>query len=189
MWTSAWIFGGSIIAAIAIAIGISYLRLFFSLRGDRVVTCPETLELVGLKIDASLAARTSLADNPEFRVSGCTRWPEKSACGQECLSQVELRPEDTLMRNILHNWYLDKDCSICGRAIGDVRWNDAVPALRTLDGGYREWETIEAVELTGLLETSVPVCWYCDQIEQFRRVHPGLYVERADTPLRNRMIH
>jgi hypothetical protein len=189
MWTSGSIFAGVIIGAIAVAIGISYLRLFVSMRGDRVVTCPETLQPVGLQIDARLAARTALVDNQQLRVTTCTRWPEKQDCAQECLSQVELRPEDTLLRNILREWYLDKDCSLCGRRIGDIEWHDAIPALRTDDGIFREWETIKAEEVTGLLETSLPVCWNCDLAEQFRQKHRDLVVDRSETPLRNRLIH
>lgn len=189
MWTSATVFAAMIIGFIAIAILISYFRLFFALRGKRVVTCPENHKPVGVEINAALAARTALLDDSRLRIMQCSRWPEKSDCLQECLSQVEARPDDTLMRNVLAGWYLDKDCAMCGRGIGEIRWHDAIPALRTPEGTYLDWEGITAEELTALLGKSVPVCWNCYSAESFRVSHPDLVTDRADTPLRNRLIH
>ena len=51
----------------------------------RAVTCPETHQQVGVTIDAAHAAATGLRGNPEFRLSDCTRWPDRGKCGEECL--------------------------------------------------------------------------------------------------------
>lgn len=189
MWTTATVFGTVIIGLIAVTMIVSYFRLFLALRGKRVVTCPATHQPVGVEIDAALAARTTLIDDPKLRVINCTRWPENSKCLQECLSQVEAHPEDTLMRNILAGWYLDKDCALCGHAIGEIRWHDAIPALRGPDGTYRSWEGVTPEELTSLLEKSMPICWNCHSAEAFRATYPNLVTDRRDTPLRNRLIH
>ena len=54
----------------------------------RAVTCPETQQQVGVTIDARHAATTGLRDTAEFRLSDCTRWPERAECGQECLQEA-----------------------------------------------------------------------------------------------------
>ena len=189
MWTSATTFAAVIIGLIAVAILISYYRLVFGLRGQRVVTCPETREDVGVEIDAPLAARTMLVDNPSLRITKCTRWPEKADCMQECLTQVEAHPEDTLLRNILGTWYLDKDCATCGRPIGQIQWHDPIPGLRAADGRLVGWDGVKAEQVAVLLDTCLPVCWNCFSAETFRAEYPGLVTDRSETPLRNRLIH
>lgn len=54
----------------------------------RAVTCPETHQQVGVTIDARHAAATGLCGTPDFRLSDCTRWPERAKCGQECLPEA-----------------------------------------------------------------------------------------------------
>jgi len=76
----------------------------------RAVICPETHQPVGVTIDARHAAATALRGKPEFRLSDCTRWPERGDCGQECLpealhneayTQGEVEPSRT-RREIYH---------------------------------------------------------------------------------------
>lgn len=189
MWTTTTVLAASIIALIAIAIAASYFRLFLALRGQRVVTCPETHAPVGVTIDAARAARSTLVDNPMLCITTCSRWPERADCFQECLSQIEAHPEDTLLRNILSRWYLDKDCAICARPIGTIEWHDAIPALRAPDGKYVNWEGVTAENVGALLEMSVPVCWNCYSAETFRTTYPDLVTDREDAPLRKRLIH
>jgi len=54
----------------------------------RAVTCPETHQQVGVTIDARHAAATGLFGTSDFRLSDCTRWPERAGCGQECLPEA-----------------------------------------------------------------------------------------------------
>lgn len=54
----------------------------------RAVTCPETHQQVGVTIDARHAAATGVCGTSDFRLSDCTRWPERAECGQECLPQA-----------------------------------------------------------------------------------------------------
>jgi hypothetical protein len=70
----------------------------------RAVTCPETHQRVGVTIDAMHAAFSALGRGPEFRLSNCTRWPERIKCAQGCLSEAlrqdpytvgEVRPDKT----------------------------------------------------------------------------------------------
>lgn len=60
--------------------------------GVRAVTCPETHRRVAVTIDATHAAATGFRGTPEFRLSDCTRWPERTKCAQDCLPEA-LRSE------------------------------------------------------------------------------------------------
>ena len=77
--------------------GVAFILLMPSIWGreihhhysvPRAVTCPETHQQVGVTIDARHAAATGLFGTAEFRLSNCTRWPERARCGQECLPEA-----------------------------------------------------------------------------------------------------
>jgi len=53
--------------------------------GVRAVTCPETRRQVAVSLDSTHAAVTGLTGRPDVRIVDCTRWPEHSKCGQDCL--------------------------------------------------------------------------------------------------------
>lgn len=56
--------------------------------GGRFVACPENHHSAVVNIDALHAAMTGIDGNPELQLSDCSRWPEHSQCGQECLPQA-----------------------------------------------------------------------------------------------------
>jgi len=56
--------------------------------GSRAVTCPETRRQVAVSLDATHAARTGLNRRPDVRIADCTRWPERSKCGQDCIPEA-----------------------------------------------------------------------------------------------------
>src|SRR5262249_44932030 len=90
-------------------------RTFWKFRGQRIVTCPETRQPVGVDVDAAHAAATASLSGPaDLRLKDCTRWPERETCGQECLAQIEAAPEECLVRNILKTWYSGARCVLCG---------------------------------------------------------------------------
>jgi hypothetical protein len=105
------------------------------------------------------------------------------------VSQIEESPEDTLLRVIVSNWYRDRVCSFCRRPVGMVAWHDRMPALRAPDGTLVEWSSIPTENAPAVLESHEPVCWNCNLTESFRREHPELVTDRAETPLRERAIH
>ena len=65
------------------------IRAYFRFRGTRPLTCPETHETAVVELAARSMAIQSILDEPCLRVSGCSRWPMRKDCGQDCLSQVE----------------------------------------------------------------------------------------------------
>ncbi|HVT99345.1 MAG TPA: DUF1761 family protein [Acidobacteriaceae bacterium] len=56
--------------------------------GWRSVVCPENQQPAVVCMDARHAAVTGMHGHPDVRLSNCTRWPERSQCGQTCLSQA-----------------------------------------------------------------------------------------------------
>ncbi len=61
--------------------------------GSRLVACPENQQPAVVSMDFRHAAATGMHGRPDLRLCDCTRWPERSKCGQACLSQaVETDP-------------------------------------------------------------------------------------------------
>jgi hypothetical protein len=54
-------------------------------REGRTVDCPETHAPVSVRFNALRAAWSGLMGKPKLRLADCTRWPERSDCGQECI--------------------------------------------------------------------------------------------------------
>ena len=84
--------------------GRRLVRAWLVYRGTRIVVCPETREMVAIEVDARHAALSAPQGRPQLRLESCTRWPERQACGQECLGQVESAPEACLLKSILSDW-------------------------------------------------------------------------------------
>ena len=68
---------------------IGALQAYREFRGRRMLTCPETGEVVLVELAARAAAFETVVDEPELRVRNCSRWPIRCNCGQDCLRQVE----------------------------------------------------------------------------------------------------
>lgn len=147
-------------------------------RGTRVVTCPETRDGAAVEVDARHAALTAALGGTELRLQDCSRWPERESCGQECLRQIEVAPEDCLVRTILTKWYHERVCALCGAPFEGIdSWSHRT-ALLTPDGNTIEWSAVRSEKLPAVLATYKPVCWNCHVAESFRLQHPELVTER-----------
>lgn len=173
-----------LLAVVAIAVaGFYAVRVYLKYRGKGVVYCPETGKPVAVEVDAAHAALTFVDGIPELRLTSCTRWPERAGCGQECVAQIELAPEECMVREILANWYAGKTCVYCRKRFGEINLAEHKPAVydvsqhRTL-----EWDELQAETLPLMLETYLPVCWNCHIAARFRIEHPELVVERDGQP-------
>ena len=151
---------------------------FVKYRGLRVVTCPETKESVGVKVDAAYAALTSITDTPDLRLKACTRWPERHDCDQDCLLQIAANPEGTLYWNMMVNWYEGKACVYCATIFSKLEWSDRKTALMDAQHNLCAWLDVLPQQLPNTLATHQPVCWNCYIAESFRRQHPDLVVDR-----------
>ena len=157
------------------------LRAFTRQRGERIVTCPETLAPAAVQADAAHAAVTGLMGHTELRLHDCTRWPERQGCGQECLAQLSAAPHGCLIRGHVAAWYENKTCALCGRPVGEREWLEHEPALIDLrDPAHptRTWHDVAPEKIWTVLETHAPLCWNCHTTETFRRQHPELVIER-----------
>jgi hypothetical protein len=56
--------------------------------GSRAVLCPENHRQVAVSLDALHAATSEFEGHPDYRLSDCTRWPERWRCNRACLSQA-----------------------------------------------------------------------------------------------------
>ena len=146
---------------------------FMKFRGQRVITCPETKEGAAVSVDAMHAALSG-----DLRLSSCTRWPERQGCDQACLSQIAASPESCLVRSIVTKWYDGKTCICCGRPVGEISWQEAPPAVLKENGTSCEWKDVPVQDLPRVFATSKPLCWYCNNIAEFGRLHPELLTKR-----------
>jgi hypothetical protein len=148
-------------------------------RGARAIVCPENRRPAGVTVDAGHAALRGFLGTERFRLSSCSRWPERAGCGQECLSQIEASPEGCLVRKTLARWYEGKTCSFCGQPFGEIEWAGRKPALVRADAMSVEWSRVPAEQLTETLETALPVCFACHMASTLVRERPDLVIDRS----------
>jgi hypothetical protein len=171
---------------VMVALGVvAWLGLsrFWSVRGKRLVRCPETGKPSIVQIDARLAAVTALFSGTDFRIERCSRWPNRQGCPQACLEQIADAPEGCLVRKLLESWYAEHSCALCRRPFGTLSWLRP-PALMTADRVTRTWPELANERLADTLATHLPVCWNCHIAETFRRVHPELVIDAPAKPAR-----
>jgi len=184
---------GTILAAIVVvtaAVGlfvfraIPGIRTYFGYRGKRLITCPESHKAAAVDVAAGEAAIGAFLAEPTLHLTECSRWPERQDCGQECLRQIEVSPEDCLVWNIVSNWYEGKQCAFCRKTFGKLHHLDHAPALLGPDHKSVEWRELRPEQLPEVFSTHRPICWNCHVTETFRRLHPELVVDRALEPKR-----
>ena len=168
---------GLILVAVSVILAV-IVRRYLRLRGQRVVTCPETHAPAGVAVNAWSAAIDGLLGKPRLRLQSCSRWPERAGCGEECLREIENAPSGCLVRALLAAWYREKHCVLCGAAVGEIHWHERRPCLLAMDGITHEWSEFAAEKLPGALRTHRPICWSCHIAERFRRAFPDLVIDR-----------
>ena len=173
-----------IIAVLVLALGLFLLRAvpgvraYFSFRGKRLVTCPETHKTEAVDVAAKEAGLGVFLNEPTILLKECSRWPERQDCGQDCLQQIEADSQNCLVWNIVSQWYEGKKCVFCRKPIGSLHQWDHAPALLGPDFRTCEWKNVRPEELPQVFSTHQPVCWNCHVTESFRRLHPELVTDR-----------
>jgi hypothetical protein len=172
-----------LILLVAIAVAAVFelvraLRTYLKFRGKRIVSCPETHQPAAVRVAAGKAAVEATVHSPHLRLSECSRWPEKEACGQECLAQIEEAPRACLVSTIVNQWYAGRSCVYCKKPFGEIHWHDHPPALVDQQRKTVEWNEVPLENLQQVMATHWPVCWNCHIAETFRRVHPELITDR-----------
>jgi hypothetical protein len=151
---------------------------YLHLRGQRIVTCPETKLPAGVQLAAAKITGESILGVANLELSDCTRWPEKRGCAQECLSQIRNSNEDCLVGTIVNKWYAGKNCIFCHRPFTAIHWHDHPPGLVDLNGTTILWKDVSLEKLQETMATHLPVCWSCHIAETFRHEHPEMVTER-----------
>jgi hypothetical protein len=150
-------------------------------RGTRLVACPETKRPAAVELDSMRAAFTRFGNEPgRFRLTSCSRWPEKAGCGQECLAEVTRDPGACLVRTIVAGWYHGQSCVFCGKPMPEVTWTEHRPALLAPDGVTVSWKDVKPETLPDLFSTHRPVCWDCHVVQSLIRERPDAVTVRPD---------
>jgi len=180
------VFTNLILAAIfalvvgALVFGLSMaVSTYRRYRGQRLVTCPETLKPAAVRVNVVNAAKKAAIGQDQVRLDQCSRWPERQNCGQDCLGQLQADPQACLVWNIVSNWYNGKSCAYCQKPFIDLHWHDRRPALLSPDRTAKQWNEIPAEKLPEVFETHLPICWNCYIAETFRQEHPELVLNRS----------
>jgi hypothetical protein len=169
----------TVLAAVAIYFGVRYfVRATRKFGGGQVIVCPETGKEAMVEVDTRRAALTSLVGQTDIRLESCWRWPLREDCGQECLLQLDVAPEDCLVRSVLTKWYRGKKCTFCQRPFGELDLIDHKPALFTPEGITVKWADVPISEANKAMATYQPVCWNCHIAQTFYHDHPDLVIER-----------
>jgi len=163
-------------SAFAIVKGV---RAYFRVRGKRLVTCPETHCSAAVELDAKGAALKAFRGGTYLCLQDCSRWPERQACAQDCLPQVEALGQGCLVRNVVASWYQGKTCVYCHKPVDRVAdWTGHMPGLLDKDYKTVAWSDVPAETLPEVFATHKAVCWSCHMAETFRREHPELVTDR-----------
>lgn len=169
----------TVLVLTAIYYGIRWLvNVYSRYRGTKLVTCPETGRPAIVEVDALHASLTSTVGLPDIRLQNCSRWPIKEECGQECLANLDVAPDQCLVSGVLMRWYRGKKCRYCGRSFEELHWVDHKPALQSPEGSLLRWSEVSLANLSPVLNTHQPVCWDCYIVQSFRKEHPELVVYR-----------
>jgi hypothetical protein len=173
-----------LLIAVLLVAGIYFgIRYFVRARqkfsGERVIICPETGKQAMVEVDAARAAATSLLGRTDLRLENCWRWPIRQDCGQECLLQLDVAPEDCLVRSVLEKWYRGKVCAFCHVPFTQMHIIDHQPALLSPEGATVEWGQIPLSATMAAMTTCLPVCWNCHVAQSFYREHPDMVVDRT----------
>lgn len=169
----------ALLATCALALGAAFAwrvrRVGASLRGPRLVTCPETGLPAAVEIDVRHSAVRSTLGRPHLRLQDCSRWPVRAECGQACRHDLEAAPEDTRVSRILDRFYADKQCALCGWSFGTIPNASTEVAVLGPDGVTYEWSDFAADTLPIVLRSHAPVCWHCHVRRSYRRRHPEIF--------------
>jgi len=147
------------------------LQNYFRNRGRQVVICPDSGELAAVAVDREFAFWTALRGEEHSRLAGCSRWPEKGSCGEECLEQLEPSPEN--IERFLTKWYEGKTCAICQRGLTPSDWRRSRLGVLNRQQQLFELRQMFLEDLQSSLRDLRPLCWNCHQEERERQAVPA----------------
>lgn len=160
-------------------LGIRYfVRAYLRYRDSRIIICPGNGEAAIVEVDAVHATLTSVLGQPDVRLQNCARWPLHQNCGQECMVQLDVAPEECLVRGVMMRWYQSKSCVYCGKPFEQIELLDHKPALKSPEGQLVTWRELVGEDLLTSLANLEPVCWDCYIAHSFVQEHPEMVTYR-----------
>jgi hypothetical protein len=142
----------------------------FKYRGTMLVTCSENLKPAAIKIAKWRTAAAALFGRRHLEVAGCSHWPPRRDCRQDCLTQIEADPEGHRVWSVASRWYQGKKCVYCQKLIQPLTYFNRRPALLGADGKTLEWDYFPPEKLPETLSVSVAVCSDCHITETIKRL-------------------
>ena len=168
---------GMTLFVLLLIVGFAFLCVWFLLQPDgylssqRVITCPETRQSAAVKLDIGYRIRTLLRGRELLQLKSCSRWPERQACDQECLLQVDLNP--AILEGVLRTWYADKTCALCNRELHEQDWSLGRFSAVDEAGRFVCGSELPLRKLPMAAEHYRPVCWPCHLDQRAQRHTPG----------------
>ena len=147
------------------------LQNYYRNRGRQRVVCPETGQPAAVAVDHKFAFWSALRGQEHSRLEGCSRWPERGACNEECLEQLDPSPEN--LERFLSKWYDGKSCAICERALTLSDWQRSRLGVLNQQQQLFELRQMFQEDLQSALQNMRPLCWNCHQEERERQAVPA----------------
>ena len=163
-----FLIGACLVTGLPVALS---LQTYYRNRGRQSVKCPDSGHRADVEVDRKFAFWSALRGEEHTRLESCSRWPEKSECGQECLAQIEPSPEN--IERTLAKWYEGKSCAICARALAPADWQRSRLAVLNEQQQLFELRQLRLEEFALRLEHMQPLCWTCHQEERARQAEPA----------------
>lgn len=181
-------------SALFLIVGIAFVLALFPLafvivrryvkaRGTRVIICPETVTPETVEVDAAHAAWTGAISETSYRLTSCSRWPERQDCGRDCLAQIESAPDGCLVRERVGKWYEGSFCAICGASIPPPGPVHPGPGLLDPHRQPCRWQDVAPEDLWEVFATYRPLCSDCLAAETFRTRFPDRVVDDPRPPV------
>jgi hypothetical protein len=155
------------------------IRTWRHVRGARIVTCPETQRPVAVRVDVGHAVTSAMWDQPDLKLTSCSRWPERQDCEQPCVHQIETHPDETSPRTLAAHFFSSERCAVCARPIEP-------PTSVTLQPGFldpashkvQRWDEVPPQDLAEAIATRHALCSNCTLAEIFRQRFPDRVTDR-----------
>ena len=163
-----FLIGACLVTGLPVALS---LQNYYRNCGRQSVKCPDSRQRADVEVDRKFAFWSALRGKEHSRLQSCSRWPEKTDCGQECLAQIDPSPEN--IERTLAKWYEGKMCAICNRALTPGDWQRSRLAMLNEQHKLFELRQLRLEEIALRLDQMRPLCWTCHQEERARQTAPA----------------
>jgi hypothetical protein len=153
---------------LAVYLGMA-VRTWRRLRGQRVVTCPETRRAAAVSVDVGHAMASAVWERADIRIAACSCWPEREGCDQVCVPQIEAAVDGTRTRAIAARSFEDRSCVMCLRRIEPLTRGAHQPGfMNPVTHEAVPWDEVPAQDLPDAIASRRALCRDCTFAESSR---------------------